>query len=257
VTHRREPLPTDVEALPPLPPAFDDVLDAGLATLRLTLAPVQRAAIADHVRLLLAWTSAINLTAIRDPVATAREHVLDSLSALPILREHDAARVLDLGSGGGFPGLPLAIGLPDSEVALVDSVGKKAAFLAVVTAALGLAPRVAVVPARAETLAVDRPHRGRWSVVVARAVTSLPALVELALPLLAPDGILVAWKRWPLDDELIGAGRALDALGGGRPELHPVDLDGLRDHVLVVARKTRRTPTGYPRDPTVRRRRPW
>jgi 16S rRNA (guanine527-N7)-methyltransferase len=110
---------------------------------------------------------------------------------------------------------------------------------------------------RAEALAGRREHRGAWSFVVARAVAGLSDLVELGLPLLRQGGMLVAWKRWPLDEELIRAGRALDAVGGGRPELHPVEIDGLRDHVLVVARKTRPTPAAFPRDPATRQRRPW
>src|SRR6185295_6018856 len=103
-----------------------------------TLEAHARAAIGDHVRLLLAWTAAINLTAIRDPVAAAREHVLDSLAALPLLRARGTPDLLDLGSGGGFPGVPLAIGLPRARTVLVESVGKKATFLAAVVDALEL-----------------------------------------------------------------------------------------------------------------------
>ena len=293
MTNRREPLPTDVDALPPLPAAYDAALDAGLAALGLDLDPVAREAIADHVRLLLAWTEAINLTAIREPAAVALEHVVDSLTALSFLRQMDARAILDLGSGGGFPGLPLALAMPAGRALFVESVGKKATFLGAALDALGSRPRFAVAATRAETLARDPHHREHWPVVTARAVAALPELVELALPLLAPGGVLVAWKRSivvegraaapdpptaggmragtvgagdepddvaparRLDLELAGAARAAWALGGEEPTVMAVAVPGLEDHVLVVVAKTGPTPPGYPRDPALRKRAPW
>jgi 16S rRNA (guanine527-N7)-methyltransferase len=257
VTDRRDPLPTDVDSLPALPSAYGDALDGGLRELGLELEPAVRAAIDDHARLLLAWTAAINLTAIREPGAVARDHVLDSLSAVAILRDRGARTLLDLGSGGGYPGLPLAIALPAERAVLVESVGKKARFLATVLDALELRPRVAVAATRAETLAADPHHRERWDVVTARAVGSLAELVELGLPLAAPGGALVAWKQRGAEDELAAAERAAEDLGGGRPRIEPVPVTGLDDHVLVVVEKVAPTPPGWPRDPAERRRRPW
>ena len=253
---RRDPLPTDVRALPALPADFDSILDAGLATLHLQATPRQRAALGDHVRMLLAWTQSINLTSIRDPADAAREHVLDSLTAVPLLRARGVTAVVDLGSGGGFPGIPLAVVLPTRRMLLVESIGKKARFLATAVAALGLEPQVAVAAERAEELATDGQQRGAWPAVVARAVTNLADLAELALPLLAPGGVLLAWKRRPLDDELARAGPAIAILGGGEPALTPVGIDGLSDHVLVAIEQRRPAPAGYPRDPATRRRRP-
>lgn len=271
MTRLRDPLPTDVSDLPPLPAGYDDVVGEGLASLGLTLDEATRAAIADHVRLLLAWTAAINLTAIREPVAAAREHVVDSLTALPLLRSRNTTDLLDLGSGGGFPGIPLALALPRARTVLVESVGKKATFLAAVLDALGLRPRVAVAATRAETLAADPHHRGRWSTVVVRAVGPLAELAELSLPLLGPGGAMVAWKRQgqearegqhgqdarerrDLAAEIDTAERLIAELGGGRPRVDPVAVPGLTDHVLVVIEKTGPTPAGYPRDPATRRR---
>jgi 16S rRNA (guanine527-N7)-methyltransferase len=263
VTDRRDPLPTDVASLPPLPAAYHATLDAGLVELGLSLDPDARSAIDDQVRLLLAWTAAINLTAIREPTAVARDHVLDSLSAVALLRSHGAKTILDLGSGGGYPGLPIAIAVPAERTVLVESVGKKANFLATVLDALGLRPRVAVAATRAETLAADRHHRERWDAVTARAVGPLAELIELGLPLAAPGGALVAWKRYGptgelgTDGELAAADRAAEVLGGGRPRLEPVEVGGLTDHVLVVVDKVAPTPAGWPRDPALRRRHPW
>ncbi len=180
----REPLPTRVEDTPPLPPAYADALAEGLAALGLTLAAGARAAIDGQARLLLAWTGAINLTAIRDPAAVARAHVVDSLTALPTLREHRVERFLDLGSGGGYPGLPLAAALPARQALLIEPIRKKAAFLTTATAAIGLQDAVMAAAVRAEALAADSRHRGRWPAVTARAVAGLGELVELAFPLL-------------------------------------------------------------------------
>jgi 16S rRNA (guanine527-N7)-methyltransferase len=258
VDRLREPLPSRVEGLPELPIEAQAVLDKGLATLGLTdLAGPARIALADHLRLLLAWNSAINLTAIRDPTEAARRHVLDSLTAVPILRERGIDAVVDLGSGGGFPGLPLAAVLPARRTLLVDSVAKKARFLETAAEALGLSDRVEAFAGRAEELAADRRHRERWPAVVARAIGGLTELAELGLPLLARYGVLIAWKRRDVLPELGAAERAVEILGGDPPIV--VDVDprlGLDRHVLVVVTKTDRTPAVYPRDPAERKRRP-
>ena len=123
----REPLPTRVQGLPPLPPEFEAVLRGGLAAIGAggtALAAEAREAIDGHVRLLLAWNRAINLSGIREPEAIACEHVLDSLAALPLLRRAGIEEFVDLGSGGGYPGLPLAAALPARRALLVESIGK-------------------------------------------------------------------------------------------------------------------------------------
>ncbi len=257
MTPGREPLPTRVQDTPTLPGEYDIALRRGLADLTLDLPADSRTAIDGHVRLLLAWTSAINLTAIRDPASVATAHVVDSLSAVAWLLAHPPERLLDLGSGGGFPGIPLAAALDTVEVTLLEPVAKKARFLTTAAAATGLGGRVSVAVERAETLAGDPVERGRWPVVTARAVGSTADLVELAFPLLAVGGSLIAWKRGAIEAELAAARRAIRDLGGGTLEDLPVDVSGLADHRLVVATRTGAVPAGYPRDPGVRRRRPW
>lgn len=262
----REPLPTCVQGLPPLPPEYGAVLEAGLPRIAAggpadtaadaALPGTARQAIDDHVRLLLAWNEAINLSGIRAPEAIAREHVLDSLTALPLLRSARVDEFVDLGSGAGYPGLPLAAALPARRALLVDSIAKKARFIETAVQATGLAPRVAVAAARAESLAVDPRHRGRWQAVVARAVAELADLAELGLPLLAPGGILVAWKRLPCDEELARAQRAAPHLGGRLSACRTVAVPGLENHALAVIEKVAPTPPQYPREPAVRRRRP-
>ena len=259
---QRPPLPTRVDSLPDLPAAYEHALDAGLAAIPLSLDAEARAALADQARLLIAWNAAINLTAIVEPEAIARLHVLDSLAAVPLLRTRGAAlRIVDIGSGGGYPGLALAAALPDARVLLVDSTAKKVRFLEAAATATGLARtgRVRARALRAEDLAAE-VRAGReapFDVVTARAVGPLADLVELALPLLDVGGALVAWKRGDIEDELRAARRAAAALGGGAIVSHGVEVPGLEGHRLVVTDKRGPTPAGYPRDPGRRARDRW
>lgn len=254
-------LPTDPAELTPLPDAFHETLASALEALDLSLSPGIQSALEAHARLLVAWNEAMNLTALRRPEQLALEHVVDSLSALPLLRRLAADRpvsLLDLGSGGGFPGLPLAVALPVKRATLVDSIAKKAGFLGVAAdaarAALAAAgeaePSIEAVCARAETLGADPRRRGSWTVVVARAVARMPRLVELALPLVARGGWLIAWKRGPeLESEVEEALPALARLGGDAAgvEIVPVTVPGLEDHRLVlVPRVTGAAPTRPP-----------
>jgi 16S rRNA (guanine527-N7)-methyltransferase len=222
----------------------------------MVLSPEARAAIDAHVRLLLAWTEAINLTAIREPAEVARLHVVDSLAAVPLLRARGIGGLLDLGSGGGFPGLPLAAALSVGRTLLVDSVGKKVGFLATVIEAAGLSTRVAAEQARSEALAHVPRDREAWPAVTARAVTSLAELVEIGLPLVAPGGVLVAWKREPLAAELDAAAPALRALRAGPVRVVDPGVPGLPGHRLVVVPRGGTIDPRYPRDPAERRRRP-
>ncbi len=136
-------------------------------------------------------------------------------------------------------------------------MAKKAGFLAVAAEAAGLAQVVEAHSSRVEALAADGRHRERWPAITARAVGSLAELAELAFPLLAPGGILVAWKRGDIAAELGRMRRACGALGGGTVDLLPVTATGLAGHLIVVVTKTGQTDDAYPRDPSVRRRRPW
>jgi 16S rRNA (guanine527-N7)-methyltransferase len=274
----RPSLPTDAFGLPELGAGYATTLADGLRSLDLTLSPGADAAIDAQARLLVAWNQHINLTAIRTPEGIARLHVLDSLSAIPMLRERltGAPAVMDLGSGGGYPGLPLAVALPAARLTLVDSVIKKTRFLEVVAdatrevldrhAAGSPGILIEVIAARAEQLAADH-HRESWDVVTARAVGTLAEVVELGLPLLRRGGLLVCWKREVTDPETqelseAGLGREIrDAqplvaeLGGEPPEVVPVELAGLPGHRLVLVHKVHPTPRRFPRVPAERRRR--
>jgi 16S rRNA (guanine527-N7)-methyltransferase len=269
ISPERPPPPSDPAACPPLDATYATALDRALATAGLVLDPAARAGIDAHARLLLAWNAVINLTAVRIPAAVAIEHVADSLSALPLLRAAGMPgrpTLLDLGSGGGYPGLPLGLALPAGRLALVESVAKKARFLGVagraaaaaMRAAGGEPPAVEALATRAEALAADAALRGRWDVVTARAVAALDELVELALPLVAVGGLLVAWKRdagdGALDAEIAAAGLVLAAVGGTLETVERVSVPGLEDHRLVAVRAVAPAPARFPRSPAERRR---
>ena len=193
--------------------------------------------IAAHLRLLDAWNPAINLTRVIDPRERATRHLLDSLVAVPHLDgllPSQGGRVADLGSGGGFPGVPLAARLLARDetrtLTLIESIGKKARFLDAVAAASGLAPRLRVAHSRAEELATR--DGATFDLVTARAVAPLSELIRLAAPLLLPSGSLVAWKRagegW--DAEL----RTAESLIGPRAiEVIRVEVPGLDGALLV------------------------
>ena len=206
-------------------------------------------AVERYVALLLDANRRLNLTRVVEPPAVARLHLLDAVSALPLIDSVPGGGTrVDLGSGGGVPGLVLALARPRERWVLVDSVRKKADALRGFVEALGLA-KVEVLAERAEVLGHDASHRGRHAVVTARACAALPVLAEYALPLLAVDGTLVAWKG-PIDDgELRDGSAAAAVLGGGTPSVRDSGFDELGDHRFVLIAKEAPTPDRYPRRP--------
>ncbi len=210
-----------------------------------------------YVALLLDANQRVNLTRVVEAADVARLHLLDALAALPLLDAAAPDRVVDLGSGGGVPAIPLALARPDVAWVLVDSVRKKSAILASFAEALGLG-NVTVIAERAEVLGRDSAHRERYPVVTARACAPLPVLAELAMPLARVGGRLLAWKG-PLrdDDEELRRGRAaIGQVGGGPPTVEPAGIAALGGHTFVVVAKARATPPRFPRRPGEPSRRP-
>jgi 16S rRNA (guanine527-N7)-methyltransferase len=201
----------------------------------------------------------VNLTRITDPAEIETRHFLDSLSAavplLGVLNNAADLRLVDVGSGGGMPGLPLKIAFPRLRVTLVESVNKKADFLRETVAQLGLSD-VAVVAKRAEIAARDPEHRDMYDWATARALGKLPVVIELCAPFLAPGGLLVAHRRGDLDAELTAAAPAFKALHLWSRTPIPLDVPGLEGHGLIVGEKYALTPEAYPRRPGMPRKRP-
>ncbi len=230
-------------------PAGVAILAAGVTDLGLALSAAQLAQFERYLALLLEWNQRLSLTAIRQPEAIQRSHFLDSLSCATISGDLNGRRLVDVGSGAGLPGLPLKILYPAMSLTLVESVAKKARFLAAVVDDLNL-PDVEIVNDRAENLGHMPAHRAGYDWAMARAVAALPALAEYLLPLCNVGGRLLAQKGPAAPTEVQDAARALKILGGGQPTLHPVAIPGLdQTRILVVIEKLRPTPDAYPRPP--------
>ena len=189
----------------------------------------------------------MNLTRIVDPCEAAIKHFYDSLTVLKAETIPLGARAADVGTGAGFPGIPLAIFRPDLELVLVDSRRKRIGFLEDLVAMLKL-DQVTLVHSRAEDFARERRFRESFDFVFARAVASLPALTELCLPLIRIGGTFLAMKGPKADEEAAEACRAIQLLGGSTPRLHKFTLPVTDETRIVVAiPKIRSTPLLYPR----------
>lgn len=206
------------------------------------------------------WNQRVNLTRITDPAEVEVRHFLDSLTAaiplLPALREGYAPRLIDVGTGAGFPALPLKVAFPAIRLTLLEATAKKAAFLRHAVQHLGL-QAVEVLVERAETAARDPGHRDRYDWATARALGPLPVVVELCAPFLAPGGLLVAQRRGDLEAELRAASAAFQALKVAPRAPVPIALPGLADgRGLVVGEKYDFTPERYPRRAGIPNKRP-
>jgi 16S rRNA (guanine527-N7)-methyltransferase len=213
----------------------------------LTLTRQQLAQFEQYEQALLEWNARFNLTAIRQPEEMRLKHFLDSLSCWPAMQGAPIGRVIDVGSGAGFPGLPLKIARPELNLTLVESVQKKADFCRYVADLLEL-EGVAVLSERVETLGQMPAHREHYDWALARAVAEMPILVEYLLPLVRICGCMLAMKGAGGLLEAQAAGRAIAALGGQLRQLYPIHLPGIDKHrYLVVVEKTSPTPPAYPR----------
>lgn len=222
----------------------------GAAALGVALDEAQVARFRRYREMLLDWNTRVNLTAITDPAEVVTRHFLDSLTcalALPPAEQARPLRLLDVGSGAGFPGLPLAIGFAAWRVMLLEATGKKVRFLEAVIAELEL-KNARALHGRAEELARDAGHRGRYDVVTARAVAALPTLLEYCTPFARVGGWVVAPKKGELAGEVAAGARAAALLGARLLDPISVAIPPLSDgRALLVARQEHPCPAQYPR----------
>lgn len=207
---------------------------------------------------LLHWNEKINLTALREPKHIALGHFADSLAPMcvDLVFESKSAAAIDIGTGAGFPGLPLKIANPGWRLTLVESVGKKCDFLRAVVGAMEL-NRVEVVTKRSEELGHDKDHREKYDFAFARALSSLSTLIEYGLPFLRIGGLLIAHRGRTAADEITRVNVALEELGGeiaGNQHYDIAELGGSR--ALVMIRKVHPTSKHYPRRTGVASKRP-
>ncbi len=212
-----------------------------------SLNPRQISQLAIYEKELMIWNEKMNLTAIRDVEGIRAKHFLDSISCCLAWKEHIPHRLIDVGTGAGFPGLVLKICYPSLKLTLVESVGKKANFCSHMVELLGL-ENVTILTQRAEDTGQDPQHREKYDWAVGRAVAAMPVLVEYLLPLVRVGGGVLAQKGESGPAEANEAAHALKLLGGQLKQVVKVELPGVADErYLIVIDKRAGTPAIYPR----------
>jgi 16S rRNA (guanine527-N7)-methyltransferase len=208
---------------------------------------------------MLDWNQRTNLTAITDYEEVQTRHFLDSLTIYSVLetsQSRENLKVLDVGTGAGFPGIPLKISIPDIKLTLIEATGKKTEFLSYIVSILSLKD-VEIVTGRAEELAHMTKYRAGFNIVISRAVASLATLAELTIPFCPTGGTVIAPKKGDVRKEVEQALKAIDILGGSLREVRLVELDELiDDRYLVIIDKVFPTPDKYPRRPGIPEKRP-
>ena len=216
-------------------------LDALLPELGLALPEGARATLCAFGEAVIAQNEVMNLTAITDPAQVAKLHLLDSLTVLTAA-DLKGKRLIDVGCGAGFPGVPLAIACPEAEVTLLDSLGKRVRWLEATLPTLGGAARC--ITARAEEAVAD--HRESFDYATSRAVARLNILLELTAPYVKVGGAVIAMKGAAAQEELAECAGAIRKLGLKLEDVKHFSIDGA-DHALIVLRKVAHTPAAYPR----------
>lgn len=224
--------------------SLEMLLKEGAAQYGLQLSDEEVSAFDLYKNVLSEWNQKINLTAIEDDKDVITKHFIDSLSIVPFLK--NVQELIDVGTGAGFPGLPVKIVRPELNIVLLDSLEKRIGFLNTVINELHM-DKITAVHSRAEDAGKSPKYREKFDAATARAVASLPVLLEYCMPLIKTGGIFIAMKGSSLS-EADEAGKALNILGGAIEEVKEFTLPGsdIRRNIIVI-RKLRQTPTKYPR----------
>lgn len=226
---------------------FTDTLTKAAEEFGISLEAAQLQAFDTYYQLVIEWNQKMNLTAITEPEEFAVKHVIDSLSALDMARFPENASLVDVGTGAGFPGIPLKIMRPDLNLVLVDSLNKRVGFLREVASRLAFSDTEAI-HGRAEELARDKQYREKFTLATARAVARLNVLCELCIPFVKTGGYFIAMKGAQYQEEILEAKRSLAVLGCDIEEARRVILPGLDDiRAVIYIHKQKQTPSEYPR----------
>ena len=235
---------------------MEKLVQDALALFNVHITGRQVIALLTYEKELLEWNQKFNLTAIRDVESIRTKHFLDSISCVLAWKATPPNRLIDVGTGAGFPGVPLKILYPNLKLTLVESVGKKVMFCQHIVRVLGL-EHVEVVQARAEDLGQDADHREKYDWAVARAVANLNVLGEYLIPLVKVGGTMLAQKGESGPAEAQSAEQAMKLLGGKLSQLIPVHLPGVADdRYLILVNKVAATPPKYPRKPGIAAKQP-
>ena len=221
-----------------------------LAAFGIRLSEKQKKQFLTYYKNLVLWNQVMNLTAITDMEEVYTKHFVDSLSFIKAISGQampEGSRLIDVGTGAGFPGLPLAIVYPDLQVTLMDSLNKRIRFLDDTVEQLGLA-NIRTVHARAEELARNKQHREQYDLCCSRAVANISTLSEYCLPFIKQGGLFISYKSEKAEEELKESGKAVTILGGKLEDKIRFILPGTDyQRILLLIRKIKATPGKYPR----------
>ncbi|HJD45654.1 MAG TPA: 16S rRNA (guanine(527)-N(7))-methyltransferase RsmG [Candidatus Mediterraneibacter norfolkensis] len=226
---------------------MNDKFENGLNELGIALSLKQREQFDQYYNLLVEWNKVMNLTGITDYDEVNLKHFIDSLSIVRIIDMDSVRKVIDVGTGAGFPGIPLKIAFPDMEIVLLDSLNKRVKFLNEVISKLGL-KKICAVHGRAEDIARDKSYREQFDLCVSRAVANLSTLCEYSLPFLWISGSFVSYKGEYSENEIKQAEKAINVLGGEISDINRFKLPGSEiGRSLIKIEKIKKTPGKYPR----------
>lgn len=222
---------------------FKKEVESQLSYIKIDLDNNQIKKLYDYMVNLIEWNQKINLTAIRNEKDIILKHFIDSISAHKYI---EGTKLLDVGSGAGFPGIPLKIQNNDLEITLIDSVNKKVNFMKGTIQKLSL-KKIEAIHVRAEELARDEQYREKFDSVISRAVANLSTLVEYMLPFVKVNGICICMKGPNLDEELQKAKHAIKLLGGELEKIINYNIDDENNRNIIIIRKIKSTEQTYPR----------
>lgn len=204
-----------------------------------------------YMNLVIEWNKKINLTAIVEEEEFFIKHFLDSISVFKFSKLLSSNKIADIGTGAGFPGIPMSILTPNIKYTLVDSLNKRINFLGIVKEKLGLS-NIELIHSRAEDLAMNPNYRAKYDAVVSRAVANLPVLCEYSMPFIKKGGYFVALKGPNVKEEIPNSKEAIKILGGQVEKIEDINLnEEIKSHKLVIINKIKETPGIFPRKPAV------
>jgi 16S rRNA (guanine527-N7)-methyltransferase len=220
--------------------------EQGLKELNLELSDIQKQQFMDYYEMLIEKNKVMNLTAITELSEVIQKHFIDSLTIIKVIKLKNQ-KILDLGTGAGFPGIPLKIAFPDLEIVLLDSLNKRLLFLQEVIEKLKL-KNITTLHGRAEDYGKDPNYREKYDVCVSRAVAKLSSLSEFCIPYVNKDGYFISYKSGKVEEELISSQRAFKLLGAKLETVNSFVLPGTEmERSLIVIKKMEKTPKIYPR----------
>ncbi|MFU0824532.1 MAG: 16S rRNA (guanine(527)-N(7))-methyltransferase RsmG [Clostridium sp.] len=226
---------------------YYDILTAAASSVDMELDDTKYEKFIKYKDLLKEWNQKVNLTAITEDEEIIKKHFIDCMKIFKFKPLKEAEKIIDIGTGGGFPGIPIKIMRPDIEIVLLDSLKKRINVLNDILKNIGI-DDVSTVHGRAEDYAQTSEYREKFDAVVSRAVANLAALSEFCLPYVKVGGYFIAMKGPAVEDEVINAKRAIGILGGKLEDIIEVEIeDSDLNHNLVVIKKIKNTPKQYPR----------